>query len=168
MSTYSLALRLIDEITGKLYPQLQEQLENIQSRKQGGDYVNLESVFDIYDDLKQEFLSLSRYETKLVFPGFKKVFNDGNGTAPSNVRMNELKDLLKRKEDLIREIVMGLDVELQAYGINEEEDSLLKLVSFFKEKYFCTKTDLYRTLALLQRERLFLNNDAATPDLLTS
>lgn len=117
---------------------------------------NLDGAFDILDELKSEVHSLKNYELKLVFPGVERYFGDVENALPQNIRINELHDLLRKKEDFIKDKILELEIEIEEIA---DCHALEELVAYFKDSYFCKKEIFYRGIAKLRKEKAGSAND---------
>lgn len=158
MNFYPIAERTINRLTTDLYPRIEKNFQSISSgslNKCGAD--GTENLFEIFNDLKAEFESLMRYETKLVFPRLEKYFTEKGTGIPQNVYVSEVYDLMKRKEECIKEMMLLLEVEIQAD--NEALQPFANIVELFNKEYFPTKQEFYKTIRTLQREKVSTIND---------
>lgn len=162
MSSYAQVQKTIEEITNDLYPSIDVLMLKVSTfKKTTEDRSKFETAFDIFDLLKDEIQSLKKYELKLVFPGINRYFGEMDSLIPQNIRINELHDLLKKKEECIKAKVLELDVELDECNCPLEE-----LVIYMKEYYFCKKDAFYKCIAKIQKERVVKSEeqDILEPD----
>lgn len=104
MSSYDEIEKIMREITDDLYPAIDVHFQEVSAFRKGtGDVDGYENAFDIFDVLKEEILSLKKYELKLVFPGVRTFFSEMDAAIPQNIRINELHDLLEKKEERVKE-----------------------------------------------------------------
>ena len=156
MSSYAHVQTIIREITEDLYPGIDLLFHKVNTfRKSNEDAEKLENAFDLFDSLKEEIHSLKNYELKLVFPGINRYFGELDMALPHNIRINELHELLKKKEECVKGRVLDLEVELE----DNDNNAVGELVSYFKNNYFCKKDAFYRCIAKIQKERAIKNND---------
>lgn len=150
MSSFPQVQKIIQEITDDLYPGIELLFHKVSTyKKNETDTESLEKAFDIFEVLKEEIHSLKKYELKLVFPGIKTLFDEMGAAIPHNIRINELHDLLKKKEECVRNKILDLEVELEDTLVNP----LGETINFFKDNYFCKKDSFYKFIAKLQKER---------------
>ena len=151
MSSYQQVQKIIREITDDVYPGIEVLFQEIKTLKKSlEDTEHLDVAFDIFDGLKAEVQSLKNYELKLVFPGVEKYYGEMERVLPQHIRINELHDLLRKKEECVKDKIIDLEVEIEENG---EATVLNELVTFFKDNYFCRKDAFYRCIAKLQKER---------------
>lgn len=163
MSSFTQVQECIGEITNELYPGMDVILLKIKTfRKNAGNAEEYENAFDILDMLKEEIHSLKTYETKLVFPGINRYFGNSEVSLPQNLRINELHELLKKKEEFVKNKVLDLELELE----DNPQNLLAELVAYFKEHYFCKKDAFYKCIAKLQKKQAVKgsDNDIVKPD----
>lgn len=163
MSSYQQVEKTIQEITDDLYPSLDMLFHKVSTFKKNTENAeHFENALDIFDTLKEEILSLKKYELKLVFPGIETFFGEMGAAIPQNIRINELHDLLKKKEERVKIKILDIEVELE----DEVDNPLGETVNFFKDNYFCKKDAFYKFIAKLQKERAekFGDKDILEPD----
>lgn len=157
MSSFTQVQKCIGEITDELYPAIDVIFHKISTfKKNVQDADDFENALDIFGMLKEEIHSLKNYELKLVFPGINRYFGEEDMALPQNLHITELHELLKKKEECVKNKVLDLEVELE----ENDNNPLGELVKYFKEHYFCRKDAFYRGIAKLQKERAVKSNDS--------
>ena len=150
MSSYARVQTIIEEIRDRIYPEIELHFYQLNKlRKSMADADRLERAFDIFDTLRREVLSLKNYELKLVFPGIRRFFGEKDAAIPQYMRINELHELLKKKEACVKDNILELELELD----EETENPFGDMTSFFKNEYFSKKEAFYKCIAKLQKEQ---------------
>lgn len=166
MSSYPLASKIIHEITDDLYPKLEGEMEVISNLSEIERVPELERAYQLFDELKTEFKSLAKYETKMVFPGIDRYFGDNVYDIPQRIHVHELYELLKKKEIYIKEKLLELDAEMELHTCKGRKN-ILALANSFKKSYFAKKETLYKVLTILQKEKYACSvdyNDISLPN----
>lgn len=132
-------IETIEELAQKLYPAIQEQFIFISSCNDcinsNPDHPNA-ALYNLINELKNEFQSLVTYENKLVFPSVIKVFdkkekNDGS-PMPS---IADLLKLTKSKELKILELVAEVQIEIFLLDLADKDTAINKLIHFFQNDF---------------------------------
>ena len=142
---------LIQQIIGQLYPDIAGRLNHLLLTKTQFSDGGLEIVSDILDELHNEFISLSKYETRLLFPTILKVSNDQCESVDSCNHATEILSLIRKKEDRIRDLVLSLETEAELLKLNNEDIS--GIINIFSHNFINTKHDLHKCIMQLQRNR---------------
>ncbi|MFT3904048.1 MAG: hypothetical protein QM727_12800 [Niabella sp.] len=141
---------MIKEITEDLYPKIKEQIAQAHEEYRANDNEAFVPVFDIFEELRAEFLSLCNYETKLVFPAIRKLFEKGEEEVKMQpLSLSELQALLKKKEEHIRSLMLQLEVAAQEVGL-KANDVIFALISILKRKFLVKKDAFHKLLLQLQ------------------
>ena len=138
---------VIEKIAKKLYPFIAEQF--IELREYNKIYNPCSSaslLYEIVQNLKHEFESLSNYETKLVFPAVQSVFDtkDNPDFNPS-VNIDELQKLTQKKETLIKELVEDLQLEAETLNLKKGHP-IYSIIYVFNQSFFVEKAQWNKML----------------------
>lgn len=159
---------MIREIIDELYPQIDRQILAVcDENKKGVFNEKSEAVFTVFDELKYEFQSLSRYEIKLVYPAIKKFLEENNSiTHSSYICLQELQLLIRKKEEHIKELALQLEVEAQQAGF-KTSDLIFSLISSLQNAFILKKDAVHKLLLELQwNDAHFVNDNVAAADAL--
>lgn len=154
---------MIRGIIEELYPQIDRQILAVYNEtKNSLSDQKSEAVYIVFDELKFEFQSLSRYEIKLVYPAIKKFLEDNNSiTHSSYICLQELQLLIKKKEEHIKELALQLEVEAQQAGF-KANDMIFALVSSLQNAFILKKDAVHKLLLELQWNETHFMDDNIT------
>ncbi len=133
-STKSIIACLVQE----LYPAIQHQFILISSANDDEQIVSdvsRESLFELVNDLKNEFQSLTSYENRLVFPSVLKAFDrklEHTDTGTANIA--ELQQLTLGKEQKIAQIISDLCHEINELPTGTASE-IHRLVDLFNNDF---------------------------------
>ncbi len=148
---------IILEITGQLYPEIAAQLKAVSALKElHAEDPGFENTFDILNELKSEFVSLSNYEIKLLFPTLLNAADSGTITDENCCHIAELQTLLRKKEDHIRDLVLELEVESENL-IPDKENRIVDLIILFRHNFIKSKELLHKNLLQMQSDKTQIN-----------
>ncbi len=144
---------IIQSITDQLYPVIMDHLKTIQPLKikylEDDSFAN---IFDLLDELNDEFVSLSKYETRLMFPLILNLLKEDCKSMENCNHATELQNLITKKEDRINNLVLSLEVEAELLE-PEKKEPLLSIINIFAHNYTNTKHDLHKCILQLQRKK---------------
>jgi len=133
----------IELLVQKLYPAIQHQFILISSCNDcvtsNPDNPNA-ALYNLLNELKNEFQSLITYENKLVFPSVIKVFDkkgaNENSPTPS---IADLLKLTKSKEQKIVQLATEVQAEISMMDLADKEATVNKLIHLFQNDFVSEK-----------------------------
>lgn len=144
--------KVIESLVHELYPAIQHQFILISSANDlsNTDNSHYERIYELLNDLKAEFQSLTTYENRLVFPSVLKVFDrKEQGTQHPNI--SALQQLTEGKEHRLLQLTDELSVEVEKSDLGKTPNSINELIRLFKNDFAEQKSKWNKIITNLQK-----------------
>ena len=127
----------IEKLHQEIYPQISKLLHDIHSGRNLFDYSVIEENISLLSD---EFLSLYKIESKLIFPAILAALNT-NETSVYAPNFTEIIQLISSKEAKIHKYLNAIQRATEGhteYNVDIQEE-VMDLLQIFKDDYFPSK-----------------------------
>ncbi len=164
------AKEITEKLQFDLYPAIEKQFKKLEENS--NEWLLLEEHKNIREavySLKNEFVNLENYETKLVFPNVLKVFNTkDNPNYKPTANLLELQKLTQNKEQHIWGIISDVEACLSENNVTTECIWIDDLLILFKTKFKDYKNQWNSMLQGWQNSCACFQINAVHPKIMTS